>query len=219
MTMGNDQRRASIVESESLLWGDDVAEAYHGAARRDMDRHWNDLIWPVLKNHSIDFTSTADFACGRGRNAEKLRLLSKEISLIDVNEENLSYCREVFSGEKSVKFFQCNGYDLSNIPDESFTFFYTFDSIVHFDVELILGYLPEFCRVLRPGGKLFVHHSNYSASPGADFRSNPHWRNFMSAGLFKHMSIRSGLSVLSQNVIDWGGIKEIDCLTTCVKPG
>ncbi len=32
-------RLAKIVERESLLWGDDVAEAYHGAAKRDMKRH------------------------------------------------------------------------------------------------------------------------------------------------------------------------------------
>jgi hypothetical protein len=41
-------------------------------------------------------------------------------------------------------------------------------------LEIVMSYIPEFARVLRPGAYAFVHHSNYTANPGGDFRQNPH---------------------------------------------
>jgi ubiquinone/menaquinone biosynthesis C-methylase UbiE len=206
-------RLAKIVERESLLWGDDVAEAYHGAAKRDMKRHWDTIIWPVLSRFPVDYSQTIDFACGRGRNTEYLRPLASELTMVDVNEENLAYCRQYFAGDNAIKFHHCNGFDISGLHDGSASFFYTFDSMVHFDVEIIASYLHEFRRVIRPGGMAFIHHSNYSASPGSRFQDNPHWRNYMSADLFRHLSLRAGFSVPRQDVISWGGVRAIDCLT------
>ncbi len=212
---GNSSRQAKIVESESLLWGNAVGDAYHQAAQRDMDQHWTSIIEPELQTLQPDFTHTADFACGRGRNTQKLRAHSSRLTLIDVNAENIAYCKDRFSPDPQVDYFICTGFGLTGLPDNTFSFYYSFDSMVHFDVELIAAYMPEFARVIRPGGTAFLHHSNYSDAPGRDFRSNPHWRNFMSAGLFAHLAERSGLRVLSQQPLAWGGMAAIDCITTC----
>lgn len=210
------RRREQIVAKESLLWGDDVGVAYHEAASKDMDRHWDEVVWPVLSAQEIDYTRTVDFACGRGRNTEKLCDLATSITMVDVNPENIDYCREKFANCPQIDFALCNGYELTGIADDSVTFLYSFDSMVHFDLELIISYLYEFERVLRPGGTAFIHHSNYTGSPGADFQQNPHWRNFMSADLFRHVATRAGLEVVRQDVIGWGGVSQLDCLTLCV---
>ncbi len=106
--------------------------------------------------------------------------------------KNLAYCRQYFAGDSAIKFHHCNGFDLSGLPDGFASFFYTFDSMVHFDVEIIASYLHEFRRVIRPGGMAFIRHSNYSGSPGSRFQDTPHWRNYMSATCSRHLSLRAG---------------------------
>lgn len=69
-----------------------------------------------------------------------------------------------------------DGTGLVGLDTSAFTFVYTFDSMVHFDLEIVMSYIPEFARVLKPAAHAFVHHSNYTANPGGDFRQNPHWK-------------------------------------------
>ena len=90
---------------------------------------------------------------------------------------------------------------------------------MHFDENIIAGYLPEFARVLRPGGKALVHHSNRIGDPGRDFRKNPHWRNSMSAELFCDLATREGLAVLEQQVIDWFEVPKLDCVSVLQRRG
>jgi hypothetical protein len=101
---------------------------------------------------------------------------------------------------------------LAGIPSKKFTHVYSFDAMVHFDLEIVLSYIAEFARVLKPTGTAFIHHSNFTRNPGAPFQDNPHWRNFMSDTIFRHCSIRNGFDILEQKVIDWAG-QGIDCIT------
>ena len=73
------------------------------------------------------------------------------------------------------------------------TFLYCFDSMVHFDSDVVRAYLREFRRVLRPGGTGFCHYSNYTGNPTGSYRDHPGWRNFMSVELFEHYAAKEGL--------------------------
>jgi ubiquinone/menaquinone biosynthesis C-methylase UbiE len=97
------------------------------------------------------------------------------------------------------------------------TLVYTFDSMVHFDSDVIRAYMKEFYRILKPGGHCFCHHSNYTGNPGGDFTTNPHWRNFMSKELFAHYAIKEGFKIIEQKVIDWS-VPNLDCLSLIQKP-
>jgi ubiquinone/menaquinone biosynthesis C-methylase UbiE len=212
--MDRSERLQNVVASESLLWGNEVATTYHAAATRDMERHWQSLIWPMLSRNDIDLSRTLELACGYGRNSRKLlEAGAKALTLVDVNADNIAYCRKHIQHLGNVSIIQNNGTDLSTLGDATFTFVYTFDSMVHFDLELVISYLAEFSRVLEPGGMAFIHHSNYSGSPGTDFRSNPHWRNFMSAAIVRHVAIRNKFEVVEQQIIGWGGQADLDCLS------
>lgn len=210
-------RLRKIVADEALLWGHDVRETYHRRAEADMERKWTTCVHPFLKGRNIDYEQTIDFACGYGRNAAKLADLATHVTLVDVNQDNIEHCRSKFRDGRKFSIVQNNGYDISELKDEGYTFVYSFDAMVHFDVELIICYLNEFRRVLRPGGHAFVHHSNYAERPGADFRTNPSWRNYMTAGLFEHLALKAGFAEVEQQVIDWGGTPEIDCLSLARK--
>lgn len=203
-----------VVQQEAMLWGDEVAVQYHAAAAASMNKQWTELIFPLLSKHQIDLSRAVDFACGYGRNALKLRQVgAKHLTLVDVNPDNISYCKKHLGDLGDIDIVQNNGLDLSVLPSNGFSHVYSFDAMVHFDLELVIAYIAEFARVLERDGTALIHHSNFSQSPGSDFRSNPHWRNFMSDGLFSHVAQRHNFSIMEQKIIGWGNVPELDCIT------
>lgn len=206
-------RLAETVRREAMEWGNNVADSYHRRAEEGMSHIWIKIIWPILSRHKIDFSDTIDFACGFGRNAKMLAATgAAKVTLVDVNPDNIAYCREHVVPLGNFDVVQNNGHDLADLQSGRFTHLYSFDAVVHFDLEIVLAYVSEFARVIKPGGTAFIHHSNYTGNPGGNFRENPGMRNFMSALIFKHASIRSGFDVLEQELLSWAG-PDSDCVT------
>jgi len=209
---------AEIAAAEGFHWGDNVTQSYFERAERDMERHWATYVAPILGRHAIDYTHVLDLAAGHGRNAARLARLAKKITIVDINAENIRFCRRRFAGDPRFTFVCNNGASLAEVRSGSVTFFYTFDSMVHFDLEIVQAYVKEAFRVLAPGGRAFFHYSNFDRSPGTDFRSNPHWRNFMSRPLFEHLAMRAGFSILLSSNQPWGNIADLDAISLLEKP-
>ena len=189
---------------------------YFARAERDMERDWNEIIWPQLKHVSYD--TVLDIAAGRGRNSAKLAAHAKQIICVDINFDNIGFMRARFEGDPRFLFVQNNGLALDAVADEAVDLAYSFDSMVHFDVEVVISYVKECFRVIRPGGHAFIHYSNYMGNPGGDFRGNPHWRNLMSIPLFRHIAAKTGFVVLTSRAIPWGGIPDLDGIALLQKP-
>lgn len=191
------------------------ADRYYDAAEAEMERRWTSLLWPFIQGCS--FESCVDLATGHGRNAAKLLRQPdcKRVYCVDINQENIDFCRLRFADEPRVVCIRNNGAVLDDVPSQSVTMFYCFDAMVHFDSDIVRSYLGEIRRLLEPArGRAFLHHSNYSGNPGGDVHKNPHWRNFMSAGLMKHYAAKEGLAVEKQVPLDWGHDgTNIDCFT------
>ena len=98
---------------------------------------------------------------------------------------------------------QNDGTSLAGIASGSVTFVYCWDAMVHFEPKSSRPTSPRSARVLAPGGRGFIHHSNWTRGRGLDFRTQPNWRNFMSRELFGgHLRV-NGLEILAQDVINW----------------
>ena len=188
---------------------------YYDLAEKDLENQWRDLIWPMVED--FDFTCALDLAAGHGRVSAKLQPLAKKLYTVDISEPAVEFCRRRFADRANVTVFRNNGYDLHEIPDRHLSAILCFDAMVHFDSDLVREYIKSFARVLRPGGRGFIHHSNFTADVSGDFKKQPHWRNFMSKELFAHWCIKAGLVVLRQQVIDWSA-KDLDCLTVFENP-
>jgi len=145
-----------------------------------------------------------ELGAGRGRSAAKLLPLAGRLHLVDLHPNNLEACRRRFGGDPRLSCHVTDGRSLP-LPDAAATFLFSFDSVVHFDSDVVRAYLREAWRVLRPGGHAFLHHSNTVAHPGGDFRAEPHWRNFMSKELLAHYALKEGLEVVRQEPVDWAG--------------
>jgi ubiquinone/menaquinone biosynthesis C-methylase UbiE len=187
---------------------------YFAAAESVMARIWADMIEPFIRGS--DFTCVLDLATGQGRNAAMLLPLAQQLILVDIQPANIEICRKRFGKDPRVAYLVNNGYDLRGVPSGVVTLLYCFDAMVHFDSDVVRAYLAETQRVLAPGGRAFLHHSNYQ--DGDDWRTAPASRAFMSQPLMRHYAAKEGLTVRRQQVIDWGGVPKLDCLSLLEKP-
>lgn len=194
---------------------------YYAEGEAYIDTQWRDIIYPLIKN--ADFTSILELAPGHGRNTEKLRPFASEMHLVDINATCIEACRKRFEGRAEpprMHYHVNDGAGLPMIADNSITFLYSWDAMVHFDPVVIRKYIPEFYRVLKPGATGFCHHSNYgalTADPESNWMKNPGWRSTMSEKLFRKYCEESGLRIDSQHVIDWM-VSKLDCISIFNKP-
>lgn len=202
---------ASLANYSGAPWNPN--NQYFAKAEPHMAGLWASLIWPFISD--CDFGHVIDLAAGHGRNTAFLLEHASHVVVMDIQEGNVAVCKQRFAGKESVTYFTNNGFDLRPVDDSVATLIYCFDAMVHFDSDVIRSYLRDAHRVLVPGGRAFLHHSNYTG--GHDWRQNPSARNFMSRELFEHYALKERFRVLRQKTINWGGHAEIDCLSLIEK--
>ena len=184
--------------------GDDWKNvSYYGQAEDVMEGQWQSLIWPFIQG--CDFSCVVEVAAGHGRNSQQLRQIAGRLYLVDINIENIEFLRQRFGEAPDIVYLHNDGTSLRGISDSEATFIYTFDSMVHFDSDVVRSYLAEFRRVLARAGCGFCHYSNYMGNPTGTYRDHPGWRNFMSRELFEHYAWKEGLTPLRSQVLDWMG--------------
>lgn len=126
------------------------------------------------------------------------------LHLVDTSTAALDYARRRFANKTNVLIHLSeDGETLPFLADASVTAVFSYDAMVHFEMLSVARYLQEIARVLVPGGKALLHHSNYGANPTGKFTDNPGWRNFMTEAVFRNLASRAGLTILSYETIAW----------------
>ena len=217
--MTNDSRLQGLAAYSGDPWTPD--NAYFRAAEVHFGEMWRTVILPFVED--CDFSAVIDLGAGHGRNSTMLAPKAGRLVVLDIQPGNVEVCRKRFAKQAHVECAANNGYDLRPAADAAFTLVYSFDSMVHFDPDVVRSYLRDTWRVLRPGGRGFFHHSNYTG--GTDWRTNPHARNFMSRELFAQYAGEAGLRTVRQRVLGWGAptekwghIPDLDGMTIVEKP-
>jgi len=78
----------------------------------------------------------------------------------------LRYAQERLAGFKNVRFVELSGYDLRSIEDASVDLVYCTVVFMHLDEWERYNYILEACRVLRPGGRIFIDNFNLCSDEG-----------------------------------------------------
>jgi SAM-dependent methyltransferase len=200
-----------------------VAAPWKGSPYYDDAERMTFLLWSdVLPFHEqfkqFDLANVLELSCGHGRHAEITAPKAERLTLVDVLDENIAFCRDRLSGRSNVAYLVGDGATFGPVADASLTAIYCYDSMVHFSPEIVASYIRDTARVLAPGGRAIYHHSNYQGPAVPHYGMNPHARNFMSQELFVRTAKDAGLEVVASRTIDWGNAKDLDCMTVLQKP-
>lgn len=165
----------------------------------------------------LDLTNVLEIACGFGRHGARIAARCGHLTLIDTSVDAVAYAKKRFEDRANVTVLLSQ--DGMTLPSEmsGLTSVFSYDAMVHFEPLTMASYLSEIGRVLAPGGKAVLHHSNYSKNPTGQFKENPNWRNYMTADLFKHLSSRAGLHVDVQYFMSWGDEPNSDAVSLLSK--
>lgn len=100
-----------------------------------------------------------EIAPGHGRWTEHLLARAKHVDAVDINQSCLDVCAQRFAAADNLALRLTDGSSMSFVADGSVDVVWSFDSFVHMEPEVIQGYLTEFARVIRPGGRAVIHHA------------------------------------------------------------
>ena len=225
------------VEWNSQEWN----EAYDWSERGDEwskawgrpRTQWLTVIWPRIEPF-LPCSTLLEIAPGFGRWTQFLLPSSTTYIGIDLSARCVEACKSRFSGQSHASFYQNDGRRLVHVADGSVDFAFSFDSLVHVEIDVIEAYLGELGKKLAPDGVAFLHHSNlayYLGNVGAQFARSPRfeqamhrrqqvrplagvkhalfgWQNnrglTVSASRAAESARRAGLVCISQELITWG---------------
>jgi ubiquinone/menaquinone biosynthesis C-methylase UbiE len=163
-----------------------------------------------------------EIAPGFGRCTQYLIGLCDRLTLVDITDKCIQACKERFHEHSKIEYFVNNGRSLHMVKDASIDFIFSWDSLVHADIEVFSFYTKEFARTLRPGGLGFIHHSNMASyhdpATGLVSKKSQHWRDLtMSADILRDLCQKAGLKIVTQEVFEWEKDVYSDCISMFVK--
>lgn len=211
----------------SRYFGDGWSERWGGP-----EAQWQWAIYPRVRQHLRAHT-ILEIGPGFGRWTQFLKDHCEQLIIVDISEKCIHACRQRFDTEEHIVFRTGNGYSLDFLEDASVDFVFSFESLIHTEIDILSSYLGEFERTLKDGGSGFLHHSNqgsYASYFDAIDRmprflakqlqlrgllDYDEWRaRTVTAGNFREAAQEAGLAVSAQELVPWGGKRLIDCFTT-----
>jgi ubiquinone/menaquinone biosynthesis C-methylase UbiE len=151
------------VELNKLHWGKEYAWGEQGDEWSKEwggpESQWFGALLPRIHSF-LPAERILEIAPGFGRWTQYLKDHCNQLILVDLNENCIEECKKRFSKDTNISYYTNDGKSLSMIPDGSVDFVFSFDSLVHAEVEVLKAYIAELARILSRDGVAFLHHSN-----------------------------------------------------------
>ena len=123
----------------------------------DVPRHLDRMVFePFLGEPNV----IVEIGPGGGRFTEILLPKCRLLHAIDTSPHMIESLRARFGENHGVTYHVANGRGLGMLPDGSADAAFSYGVFVHLQHWDIFNYLREVQRVLRPGGKAVIQHSN-----------------------------------------------------------
>lgn len=189
--------------------GEEWSEPWGGA-----EPQWFGMIYPRL-HRFLPVGRVLEIATGYGRWTRYLVPQCSRYLGIDLSANAIEHCRRRFSQFPHADFVANDGLSLDAAPEGVFDLVFSFDSLVHVEIDVIESYVSQTLEKLKANGVALFHHSNALVyedifpDPAPGFRARS-----VSGDLFKATVERHGGRVLVQERINWGGGPYLaDCIT------
>ena len=188
---------------------DVVAEPWINSRYYDEAEKWTFIFWSedrIFRRlfNKLDLDSVIELACGHGRHAEVVQHKVGTLRLMDVLDENIEFCKRRLGSNPKLEFVKNDGHTFQPVAANSVTSIFCYDAMVHFSPDIVASYVADAYRVLKPGGQVLLHHSNYDAPTDQHYGLNPHARNHMTYELFKSIAAAAGMTIVASEPIPWG---------------
>lgn len=223
------------LEHNLSLWNTKYAWREQGdewsAPRGGVDAHWYGSILPRI-HQFVPAGRILEIAPGFGRWTQFLKDLAEALDIVDLSPKCVERCRERFASSEHVGYHVNDGMSLGFASDGSIAFVFTYDSLVHVEMDVLRAYIGEIARTLTDDGVAFVHHSNmgeYASSYLREKRiperlrepllrrgvlNRRHFRSFsVTAALVAEACDVAGLCCISQELVNWRQRRLIDCFS------
>jgi SAM-dependent methyltransferase len=233
--------------TENLFWGtydwldggDEWSSDWGNAVTQ-----WHSTILPRIRQF-FPARRVLEIAPGHGRWSQFLIAGASDYIGVDLNPQCIEACQRRFAQTKNARFVANDGKSLDAVDDHSIDFVFSYDSLVHVEIDVLAAYITEMARKLAPDGIAFLHHSNLGEYDGAALKlckslsSIPqpwpiahilHRAQLASWDCWRGASVTAdkaasaaadvGLACISQEIITWGQSRRlIDCMTTLTRRG
>ena len=122
-----------------------------------------------LKPEERGSARALEIGCGSGRLMRPMSRHFLKIHGVDVSSELIQEARESLRDLPNARPQQIRGTSLEDFPDQSFDFVYSFDLFPHIpSQQLVIAFLREIHRVLRPGGLARLQFNGSAGSQAFD---------------------------------------------------
>jgi SAM-dependent methyltransferase len=178
------------------------------------EAQWFGTLYPRV-HRLLPVQRILEIAPGYGRWTRFLIEACSAYVGIDLSAKCIEACHARFKGAPHAQFFQNDGFSLADASDGSFDFIFSFDSLVHAEMEVLESYIPQVLEKLSSGGIAFIHHSNLAGVVVPDGTPRHVRAQSVSARAVEDLIHQNDGSVIMQEMINWGTSPIlIDCLTT-----
>lgn len=220
---------------EGARWGDGESGELWSTAWGGAASQWAACVHPRLR-HLLPTGMVLEIAPGHGRWTQFLIPRCQRLVGVDLSPSCVAACQRRFGHLPNVAFHVNDGRSLAAVPDRIVDLAFSFDSLVHVERDVLADYVRGLAMKLADDGVAFIHHSNLGHYPrhrrlvdrmppalrerleARGFVDPLHWRApTVDAAWFASTCAESGLQCASQELVNWGSRRLIDCISVVVR--
>lgn len=179
---------------------------------------WSHIFWqrpwsfrPLFDK--LDPGRMVAFFAGDGAQASRAAELAHEVVAIAATADVSANARARLESVANVTCRTANEKYLPECDEGTVDSLFSYDCLVQMPETNLDAFLAETAHVLRDGGLALLHHSNFLFDDAVAMHDRPHGRASMSAARLAEMANRHGFEVIAQQVIPWGTVTGLDCLS------